>query len=218
MACCGHCQDAGDFFDEKTAKKDLQRYRRRGPGKPTRLLIESVIQLGVRNLTLIDIGGGIGAIQLGLFKEGLAKAIHVDASRSYQAVSKKEMESAGFSDRAAYYFGDFTDLAVELPVADIVTLDKVICCYPDMNKLLNKSLNKAGRIYALVFPRETVIAKAAFRVVNLWFRILKSDFRTYLHPVDQVVSTIQSNGFNRKTHHKTFFWHIMTFERESKAA
>lgn len=216
MTCCGHCRDAGDFFNDKTAKRDLRRYKRRGPGKPTRLLVESISQQGVHNHTLLDIGGGIGAIQLGLFKKGLANAVNVDASHAYQAVSKKAIESKGLSDKVVYYYGDFTDIAGSLPEKDIVTLDKVICCYPDAVKLLNESLNKAGRIYALVFPRETIIAKAVFRIGNLWFRFLKSDFRTYLHPVHEVVSIIRSHGFNRQTYRKTFFWHIMTFEKGSK--
>lgn len=218
MTCCGHCRDAEDFFNDKTANRDLRRFNRRGPAKPTRLLIESIAEQDIRNHTLLDIGGGIGAIQLELFKKGLANAVNVDASHAYQAVSKEAIESTGFSDKAVYHFGDFTDISGSLPENDIVTLDKVICCYPDAMKLLNESLNKTGRIYALVFPRETVIAKAVFLIGNLWFRIRKSDFRTYLHPVHEIVSLIHSHGFERQTHRTTFFWHIMTFEKESKAA
>lgn len=218
MSCCGHCRDAGDFFNDKTARRDLRRYKRRGPGKPTRLLIESISQQGVRNLTLLDIGGGIGAIQLELFKQGLAHATNADASPAYITVSKNEIESRGFSDKTDYHFGDFTDITDNLPKADIVTLDKVICCYPDAVKLLKGSLEKAGRIYALVFPRETIFAKTGFRIVNLWFRIRKSDFRTYLHPVQDVVSLIRSHGFVLQTHRKTFLWHVMTFERETHTA
>ena len=217
MTCCGHCRDAGDFFNDKTSKRDLRRFNRRGPAKPTRLLIESIARHDIRGHTLLDVGGGIGAIQLELFKKGLSSSINVDASHAYQSVSNKAVEATGNSDKAVYHFGDFTDLADNLPMADVVTLDKVICCYPDVNKLLHKSLNKTERIYALVFPRVTIIAKAAFLLGNLWFRIRKSNFRTYLHPVREVVSLIRSHGFERQTHRKTFFWHIMTFERGSKS-
>lgn len=213
MTCCGHCEDAGDFFNEKTARKDLKRYRRRGPEKSTRLLIESILAHDVKDKKLLDIGGGIGAIQFGLFKNGLQYSINVDASRAYQTVAKQEAHERGLPDQTEYHFGDFTEMAASLPDADIVTLDKVICCYPDLEKLLTSSLEKTGSVYALIFPRENFYTRIGFKLVNLWFRIRGSEFRTYLHSHEKVDSMIRDYGFKQTSLDYTILWRVLVYRK-----
>lgn len=213
MTCCGHCEDAGNFFNNRTAKKDLKKYRRRGPEKSTRLLINSIRQRAVADKTLLDIGGGVGAIQFELFKNALHHSVNVDASAAYQTTSKKEAASRGLTEKTDYHFGDFTELAPSLPDADIVTLDKVICCYPNLEKLLRSSLKKTGSVYGLIFPRLNIITKAVFILGNLWFRIRGSQFRTYLHPTEKVNEIIRSHGFKLMDRKNTILWQIHTYEK-----
>lgn len=216
MSCCGHCQDAGDFFNDRTAKRELKKYRRRGPEKSTRLLIESIPDQAAENSTLLDIGGGIGAIQFELFRKGLHHSINVDASQAYQAVSKKEAAKRKLSEKTDYHFGDFTEVAPALSKADIVTLDKVICCYPDMDLLLKTSLEKTGSYYGLIFPRENLFTRIGFKLVNFWFKIRRSEFRTYLHPHDKVEEVIRSYGFREKKQEKTILWRVLLYEKTEK--
>lgn len=213
MKCCGHCRDAGDFFNERTARRELKRYRRRGPDKPTLHLIRSIQNAGVHEKILLDIGGGIGAIQFELFEKGLQHSVNVDASEAYQRVSKDEAEKRGYSDNASYVFGDFVQLAHSIPEADIVTLDKVICCYPDFQKLLQLSLQKCGRVYGLVYPRVNWFTKIGFRLINLWFRIKSSEFRTYLHSTKVVDEIIRENGFQKSSYKTTILWQVVVYER-----
>jgi hypothetical protein len=216
MSCCGHCRDAGDFFNERTAKKELRRYLRKGPDKSTRLLLEAITRqsLHVNSASLLDIGGGIGAIQLELFKKGLGRSVNVDASAAYQRISKKEIIKRSLEDKTEYHFGDFTELAPDLPSAEIVTLDRVICCYPDLEKLLDRSLQKAEKVYAVVYPREAFFMRIGIRLSNLWFRLRKSDFRTYLYPVEKVQSIIQSHGFRQTDFARTFLWRVEIYQRK----
>lgn len=211
MTCCGHCEDAGDFFNDRTAKKDLKKYRRRGPEKPTQLLTRSVSEASIEGKTLLDIGGGIGAIQFELFGHGLQQSVMVDASGAYQKVSKKEASKRGLTDQTQYHFGDFTELADSIPEADIVTLDKVICCYPDLEKLLETSLKKSRQIYGLIFPRVNILTKTIFTLGNMWFRIRGSRFRTYLHPTDKVDEIVTSHGFESRSRRKTILWQVHTY-------
>ncbi|TVR36216.1 MAG: methyltransferase domain-containing protein [Balneolaceae bacterium] len=213
MNCCGHCRDAGDFFNERTARRELKRYLRRGPEKPTRLLIEAISGEEVTGKTLLDIGGGIGAIQFELFKKDLSHSLNVDASTAYQSVSKEEASNRGVKEKAEYLFGDFTDLASDLPKNDIVTLDKVICCYPDFQKLLQLSLQKCGRVYGLVYPRVNGFTKIGFSLINLWFRIRGSEFRIYLHSPKTVDEIIRENGFQKRSYKTTILWQVVVYER-----
>lgn len=215
MSCCAHCRDAGDFFSYKTAKNDLRRYLRRGPNKSTRLLLKAIRSAGINAGTLLDIGGGVGVIQLELFKHGLQHATNVEASSPFQMVSREEAKRQGVLDRTAYYFGDAVELEPQLPVTDIVTLDRVICCYPDVEKLIYASARKAARIFGAVYPRNRSGTRIAFWLGNLWFRLRGSDFRIYLRPSRQVDTLVRNLGFRRNSYERTFLWHVVTYIPET---
>jgi hypothetical protein len=144
MACCEHCTDAESvLFTEGAARRELRGYRRRGPAAVTRQLLAALREQGAPEGVLLDIGGGIGALQHELLGTGMARAIHVDASRAYLDASAAEAERRGHRDRVEYRHGDFVDLADSVPDADVVTLDRVVCCYPDMPALVRASAPKA---------------------------------------------------------------------------
>ncbi len=87
---CPQCVGVEKLFDEKYAQRDLKRYRRKGPVKTTRLLIEAIRAEGVKDLSLLDVGGGIGAIQLELIEAGVSRAIDVDAATAYLKIARAE--------------------------------------------------------------------------------------------------------------------------------
>src|SRR3990170_1661911 len=110
---------------------------------------------GVTGLSLLDIGGGIGVIQHELARAGVGRIASVDASSSYLAAQRAEAERLGYAPRASYLSGDFVTLADHIPDSDIVTLDRVICCYPDMRSLVSLSAARARRLCGIVYPRGT---------------------------------------------------------------
>src|SRR5262245_13421463 len=140
MTCCSHTCDIAEQFDPKTARKDLRRCRRKGPDQTTRMLIESVrarvARSGSTELTLLDVGGGIGAIHHELVNGAVRDAVHVDVSPAYLAAAREETTRRGQGDRVQFVLGDLVEVGGQVEPADIVTLDRVICCYPDMNRLV----------------------------------------------------------------------------------
>jgi 2-polyprenyl-3-methyl-5-hydroxy-6-metoxy-1,4-benzoquinol methylase len=209
MSCCRHCEDAGDFFNRRAAQRDLRRYHSRGPSATTRLLLDALLaQRAQDDQTLLDIGGGVGAIAHELLHAGLSQAVQVDASASYLAASEQEATRRGNRERMSYHYGDFVELGPGLAQADIVTLDRVICCYPDAERLVSASVGKARHLYGLVFPRERVLTHAGVCVTNAWFRLRRSDFRTYVHPTQQVESIIYQHGFRRTSLRHSFLWQV----------
>lgn len=213
MTCCNHCQDAGNLFGHRAARRDLRRYRSRGPSASTQLLLEALLSQGSDDHTLLDIGGGVGAIPLALLQAGYRQAVQVDASRSYLAAAEAEAARRGIHDRITYRFGDFVDVAAQIEMADTVTLDRVICCYPDLARLVSVSAVKARYLYGLVYPRARWATRAATSLANLWFRLRGSAFRTYLHPADRVEELLQAQGFRRIHSARTFFWQVATYAR-----
>ena len=209
---CSHCQDAEDLFGARTARRELRRYRRKGPASTTRLLVEAVRPRMVEEWTLLDVGGGIGTVQHELLAVGAATATQVDASGAYLEASREEAVRRGHADRVAHVHGDFTELAGSLPEADVVTLDRVICCYPDMERLVESSAGKARYVYGLVYPRENWAFRIGAASINLYMRLRRSAFRSYLHSGAAVDDLLRRLGFERSSY-RTFLWQVATYTR-----
>jgi magnesium-protoporphyrin O-methyltransferase len=210
---CPHCRGVDKIFDQGTAERELRAYRAHGPGKTTRLLIAALKAAGVADRTLIDIGGGVGAIQHELLKGGAHSAIAIDASAAYLHAAKQEAERQGHTNRVAYQQGDFVELAPQLPQADIVTLEKVICCYPDMRALVGLSSARAGKLYGVVFPRDTWWMRLAGLVVNIFPWLQRNAFRFFVHPTEAIESVIRANGLERRYYRKTLLWQVIVYTR-----
>ena len=210
---CGHCCDANHLFDDKQARKDLKKYKKKGAGKPTQRLIDGFSNIQLSGLSLLDIGGGIGIISLELFKLSLSKSMDVDASFAYVDVARKHAEDAGYESQTEFIIGDFVDHSEEIDLYDIVTLDKVVCCYPDIDKLLQSSLNKAKQYYGIVYPRDGFIARILTRLANFYFKLKGSEFRTYVHENRLISTSIENEGFERIYFTNSFPWRIAIYRR-----
>lgn len=213
MTCCEHCSAAEDIFGQRSAAEKIKQYRKKGPGKETSLLLDVLRSKGVEEATLLDIGGGIGAIQHELIAAGAGAITSVDASNAYIKVAREEAQRRGYADRATYLYGDFVDLAARVEPVDIVTLERVICCYPDMEALVGLSAERAGRLYGVVFPRDSWWTKLGFRLLNFGLWLRRNPFRTYIHPTEAVEAVVQRSGLKRLYYHKTYFWQVIVYER-----
>ena len=87
MDCC-QCKGIETVFNEREARGKLKAYRKNGPAKTTRMLIEALEKQGVEGMTLLDIGGGVGAIQQELLRDGVERATAVDASSAWMYLSR----------------------------------------------------------------------------------------------------------------------------------
>ena len=212
MACCP-CQGVDSVFDEKVATRELRQYRRRGPRKTTRLLLDALKAAGVAGRTLLDIGGGVGVIQHELLRAGAARASGVEAATAYLAAAREEAARQGHAERLSLYHGNFVDLAPELPPADIVTLDRVICCYPDMPALVGLSVAHAREVYGVVYPRDTWWVKAGLALANLALWARRNPFRAYAHPTAAVDALVRSKGFAPRFRRRTLVWQVVVYGR-----
>jgi magnesium-protoporphyrin O-methyltransferase len=174
------CQGLGieAFFDKKTADKQLKRFQKKGPAKTTRILIAALKAEGIEGMTLLDIGGGVGALQQELLGAGVSTATNVEASMAYVEVSREEAERQGYADRVSYHHGNFIDVATTVADADIVTLDRVICCYPDVQALVGLSAARARHLYGVVYPQDGWFNQLFVASVNLVFRLRRCAMRS----------------------------------------
>jgi 2-polyprenyl-3-methyl-5-hydroxy-6-metoxy-1,4-benzoquinol methylase len=167
----------GSFYSEKRAASELRSYREKGPIPSTRALIEALVAEGVRGATLLDIGGGIGAIQHELLDAGVIRATSVDASAPYLNVAREEGQRRGHGDRVTYLHGDFVDLVDSVPAAEIVTLDRVVNVYPDWERLAELAAGHTQRLLGLAYPRDTRMVRLVVSAMNLMLRLRRKPVR-----------------------------------------
>ena len=212
MDCC-QCQGIESMFDKKSAKRDLKRYLKKGPSTTTKILLNEVNKIGVQGMTFLDIGGGIGAIQYALIKWGALNGVSIEASSAYIDSIKEETGKNNLTEKVVFKHGDFTTIASDLNSSDIVTLDKVICCYDDMNRLVDLSSKLARKIYAVVYPRDNWWTKLFLPIINFYPKIKGSSFRLFIHPTNKVEDIIIKNGLKRIYNTTRLFWQVAVFIR-----
>lgn len=214
MTCC-QCQGVERVFSGWYVSRELSSYRRKGPRRTTRMLIDALESEGIEGATLLDIGGGVGAIQHELLRNGVASATAADAASTYLEAARKEAERQGHADRVQFRYGDFVQLANELERADIVTLDRVICCYPDMRALVERSVDKASRLYGLVYPRDVWWTRLGNRLLNFSLWLVRNPFRSFVHSERAVDGIVRGAGLEPRFRHLTPFWQIVVYSRAS---
>jgi 2-polyprenyl-3-methyl-5-hydroxy-6-metoxy-1,4-benzoquinol methylase len=200
-------------FNARTAEEDLRAYRLDGPTGLTKDLIGALSAGGIEGRTVLEIGGGVGTVHHELLRSGAGTAVDVDASRAYVAAARGEAERQGHADRVDYRVGDFVGLADEIAPADVVALDRVLCCYGDMTSLVARSAALARRRYGLVYPRDTWLGRIAIVLINVWMRLSRSPFRTYLHRTADVEAILSAQGLVRSLHRTTLIWQLAVYER-----
>jgi magnesium-protoporphyrin O-methyltransferase len=171
---------------------------------------------GIEGRTLVDVGSGIGVLAHELLQRGAASATVVDAASAYLEGARREAEARGTAARMAFRHGDLVDLVDELPPADLVTLDRVVCCYPDGERLLRASAACCTKALALSFPRERWYVRLVFAAENL-LRTLRGDaFRTFVHPEDAIRSTLRAAGLRPVSSAMTVVWRVELYARETR--
>ena len=216
MSSCGSsfCCGAEQMFSAKVAEGDLKKYRRSGPNKTTRLLRDGIVAAGGGG-SVIDIGGGIGALSTELLARGFARSTLVDASPAYQAVARRAAAEGGLGERVEFLEGDFVAHAPRLDPADAVVMDRVVCCYPAYEALLESALAHSRRLFAYAFPHDRWDVRFVIGAENGMQALLRRAFRAYVHSESAMSALIVSRGFRRVSRRKTFVWCADVYVRDS---
>lgn len=214
MVSPGCCGSTDRHFTAARAGKELNRYRRSGPGGTARRILRLLRGAQVSAESLLDVGGGIGVLVHELLAGGAGTAVQVEAAGAYIDAARSEAERRGQAGRVTFLHGDAVDLVATLAPADLVTLDRVICCYPDLESLVAVTAGKARRFWAASFPRERWFIHLKMRWENARRARAGSEFRSYVHPVSQVYSLLAGAGFTPIRTHRGLFWEVVLCRRD----
>ena len=206
MTSCCKPTEYRRFFNSKFARRDLERYRRTGLSETERDLVTLCHE--VEGATVLEVGGGIGALQLELLEDGAASATNVELSGAYEEAAREL-----FAERDVQRLvGDFVEL--DVPAHDIVLLHRVVCCYPDVDALVGAAADRTQRRLALTLPQQRRWIGWGLAAVNAWLRLSRCGFRTYQHPLDRVVSVAATHGLRLDARvRRGVIWESLAFVR-----
>ena len=215
MTCCSSQCAAATFFSSRIAESDLRRYQRRGPDASTRMILSELRGWPLKGLHLLDVGAGVGVIAAELAASGVASATLSEASPSYLEVARRNVGSRYSANPPQFIHGDFAASAASLPEADIVTLDRVVCCYPDVEALLRAAAGRARRLLAFSYPRDRWYMRFAMGAESFFLWLGRSPFRVFVHSPQRMASILEAAGLVRAAHQETILWSADLYRRPS---
>ena len=190
MANCCEPRVYGRIFGASQARTAARRYRSRGLRGTSRDLVE--LAGDVSGASILEVGGGIGAIELELLAAGAERATDVELSGEYEDVAAELLAERGLTDRVERRVGDFVTEPVD--AHDVVVMHRVVCCYPDIDALVGAAAGRAHRSLLLTYPQERWWTRAGIRVINLLLRLNGSEFRVFVHPLTRMDAAARKHG------------------------
>lgn len=208
MTCCNN--GLADVFTEAASRKDADRYRRKGLPARARKLLAAVGAL--KDRTTLEIGVGAGGVTVEMLRRGAAHAVGVDAIPGQLQAARRLATEFGVVDRADFVLGDFTERDVDN--ADVVVLDRVICCYPEWRALLTSAASRAQMTVAMTYPRDVAFMRFATAAMNVFWKLRRSAFRFHVHPIDEMHALLKMHGFRLDVPSAHLGWEILVARRE----
>ena len=203
------------MFKPESARRSLRRYRKRGLDELERRMVASAVAADLVGARVLEIGGGIGAIQVELLDAGAATGEVVELVDAYEPYARELAHDRGLDERSSFQVADILERPESVEPADIVVLNRVVCCSPDGVALAAEAARHTQRQLVLSFPRDVVWVRAAFRVLNAFFRIRRSAFRVFLHRPGALVAAAEAEGLRRMEGWGGTAWEFIALQRGS---
>ena len=197
-------------FTARFAGRLARDYRRAGLTLSEQRILAFAESVGLEGATMLEIGGGIGEIQLEALKRGATRTTNLELSGAYEREAARLLDEAGLRGRVKRMLG--VDLAATpgaVDPADIVVLHRVVCCYPDYELLLGAAAGRSERAVVFSHPPDTVMTRFSTRLVNLYSRLRGSAYRAFAHPPEAMVDVLRRHGFEPRLRERSGAWNIV---------
>jgi hypothetical protein len=201
------------MFGPRVARRSLERYRRRGLDRPERRLLATLSPSDVSGASILEIGGGIGALQAELLRAGAARGEVVELVDAYEPYARELAREQGLSERSRFRIVDILEDSAAVEPASIVILNRVVCCSPDGLELTELAGRLTRRALLLSFPRDRRLVRVGLRLVNVWQRLSRSSFRVFLHPPAALLAAAEAQGLRIAVHERGRLWELATLTR-----
>jgi magnesium-protoporphyrin O-methyltransferase len=213
MAGCCNARGCDRLFNEKFARRMAKRYRKRGLDKTSRRMVAFLEKRGLEGATVLEVGGGVGEIQIELLERGAARAVNLELSPGYDEEAARLLGEHGLEGRAERRLHDIAEEPESVEPADVVVLHRVVCCYPDYERLLGAVASHARRAVVFSYPPRNVGSRAWVAGANLVLRVMRREYRTFAHPPRAMLAVLEQRGLRRTYAGRSLVWQVAGLER-----
>jgi magnesium-protoporphyrin O-methyltransferase len=213
VSCCRPPRGYTAVFSKRAARKDARRYRRNGLDDAAAEMVAFLRGRGVEGASVLEIGGGVGAIQVELLEAGAAGATNLELSPEYEDVAAELAAEHGLRERVERRLGDVVEEPALAGEADAVVMHRVVCCYPDHAALVGAASERARRYLVMSFPRPRLLVRLAMGAVNAAAWCLRWEYRTWVHPPAALVEAAERRGLRLAFEWRGPVWQVAGLER-----
>jgi SAM-dependent methyltransferase len=215
MAGCCPSRDYHRLFNQRFARRLANRYSKRGLDRTGRTMVEFLRQLGIEGASVLEIGGGVGELEIELLKAGAARAQNLALSPAYEQEARKLARRAGVQGRLDWRIHDLAQDPAAVESADLVVLHRVVCCYPDYERLLAAAADHARRALVFSYPPRNPLSRGFYGVFNLVMQLTRSSFRGFAHPPGAMLGVLKDHGLHPTFQRRNLVWQVAGLERVS---
>jgi 16S rRNA G966 N2-methylase RsmD len=215
MSSCCNTRGCDRFFGRRFARRVARKYREGGLDDTAQRMVDFLAERGLEGATVLEVGGGVGEIQIELLKRGAASAVNLELSPGYDDEAARLLQENGFEERVQRRLHDIAAAPAAVEPADVVVLNRVVCCYPDYERLLGVAGQHARRLLVFSYPPRNPVSRLVIGTQNLVFRLIRREFRTFAHPPARMLAVLEREGLRRTYAHHPRIWQIAGLERSS---
>jgi hypothetical protein len=201
------------MFGPRVARRSLARYRKRGLDALERKMLGAIRPEQVPGARVLEIGGGIGAMQAELLTAGAGQGDVVELADAYEPFARELAREKGVDERSTFRVGDILENPDLVRPATIVVLNRVVCCSPDGVALAAVAAGLTERTLLLSFPRDRLLVRVGVRLVNGWQRMLGRSFRAFVHAPAALLAAVRAEGLRLAAHDRGRLWEFVALER-----
>ena len=198
------------MFKPRLARRSLERYRKRGLDGLERRMVASAID-AVEGARVLEIGGGIGALQAELLLAGADTGEVVEIVDAYAPYARELAQGLEIEGRTTFAVKDVLEQPESVEPADIVVLNRVVCCSPDGVELAAAAAQLARRRLVLSYPRDTWWTRFGIAAMNAGFAITRRSFRAFVHRPTALADAAQASGLVVRERGRDGPWEFATF-------
>lgn len=210
----GCCDPVGyrKVFNSRQARRAVHNFERKGLDSTAGPMIAALRARGIGTGTLLEVGAGTGTATVTLLEAGMATAVAYDISQSHEKVAGALLQGRGLIERVEWNTGDYLDSRDRRP-ADVVFLNRVVCCYPDGVGLMAAVAPQAERFLAVSYPRPRWWVRGALRVLNGYLRLRRVPFQVFVHDPEALAVPAVDSGLITAASGRTAMWEWKVWER-----
>lgn len=178
-------------------------------------ILDLVRDATLRRPSVLELGCGTGGLGVALLEMGASRLTGVDLSPASIDLAQRRAADGGFGETARFEVGNAAATVGE--PHDWVVMDRVICCYGDVDALLGRAIDLAGERIAISVPESRgwrgVVNRPLWMAEYWGWDRWHGGCHGYVHDLRRIERTLSAAGFERVASARRGLWWIAVYDR-----